>query len=46
MDYLRKEPFFRAILASNAIDQSPVETMPGAVERNHCCDWQALPLRC
>lgn len=46
MDYLRKEPFVRAILASNAIDQSPVETIPGAVERNNCCDREALPLRC
>ncbi|MFL2502541.1 MAG: hypothetical protein ACJ0Q1_06440 [Luminiphilus sp.] len=45
MDYLRKEPLFRAISASNAIDQSPAETIPGAVMRNNCWDREALPLR-
>jgi len=45
MDYLRKEPLFKAISSSNAIDESPAATIPGAVVRNNCCDWKALPLR-
>jgi len=45
VDYLRKEPLFKANSASNAIGQSPVETIPGAVVRNNCCDREALPLR-
>ena len=44
MDYLRKEPLFKANLASNTIDQSRAATIPGAVVRNNCCDREALPL--
>ena len=45
MDYLRKEPLFKENSASNAIDQSRAATTLGAVVRNNCCDWEALPLR-
>ena len=45
MHYLREDSLFKATSASNAIDQSRVATIPGAVVRNNYCEWEALPLR-
>ena len=45
MDYLRKEPLFKANSASNTIDQSHAATIRVAAVRNNCCDREALPLR-
>ncbi|GIR70112.1 MAG: hypothetical protein CM15mP74_13630 [Halieaceae bacterium] len=42
MDYLRKEPLFKANSASKRSVSLPRDH-PGAVVRNNCCDREALP---
>ena len=45
MGYPRTEPLFGATLVSNVIVEPNSATMMGAMVRNNCCDWEALPLR-